>query len=108
MLFPDLKASTVITGISEWYPDMSTVDSLMDALARIQEEFFDCFDTVFAGHEIIPLDKSYLVDELQACRDVVADHTLCQEKLTLASGTVLHHYTTGTAGLRYCPEAFRK
>jgi len=102
------SASTVITGISEWYPDMSTVDSLMDALVRVEKEFYDKFDTIFAGHEIIPMDKSYLLDELQACRDVVADHSLCKEEIKLGADMVLHHYTTGSAGLRYAPTAFRK
>ena len=98
--------NTVISGINRYYPYECTLPAFLEGLERLEAEFTHRFDRIFAGHEIVPLDKSYISDEIQACRDVLADHSCYEASWTTAAGTTMYRHMTGTAGIRFLDTAF--
>ena len=100
--------NTVISGVNKYYPAECTMEAFLTGLERLKREFYDRFDCIFPGHEIVPLDKSYILDEIQACRDVIADHTCYEASWPTASGAMMYRHMVGSAGIRFLDTAFQK
>lgn len=100
--------NTVISGINKYYPDNCTVEAFLKGLERLEKDYFDSFDRIFAGHEIVTLDKSYISAEIQACKDVIADHNCCEASWQTAAGATMRRHMVGEAGIRFLDTAFKK
>ena len=97
---------TVIAGNDRYCREMNTVEAFLEGLEKLQERHGGAFDRIFAGHEIVPLDSSYIVDQMQACRDVIADRG-CYESTQQFMGQTLYRHEYASAGLRFTATAFR-
>lgn len=98
--------NTVISGINKFYPEECTVQAFLKGLERLEKEFYHRFDRIFAGHEIVPLDKSYILDEMQVCKDVIADHSCCEAAWKTAAGANMYRHMVGNAGIRFMDTSF--
>jgi len=102
------SGNTVIEGTQDIYREYNTVDSFLDSLNRIKDMYYDTFDKIFASHEIPILDKSYILDEIQVCKDVLANHTLSENTIVETDGRRRYCHMVGEAGIRYYETSFLK
>lgn len=101
------SGNTTITGNNPLYPEGNTVEACLEWLERVVTNYWNDFDLVYAAHELPVLPKQYLLDEIEACRQVIADPT-CGKVIQYIDGKpAKYRHTYGTAGLRYTPGAFR-
>ena len=101
------SGNTVIAGTQEIYREFNTVETFWEALEYIKETCFDSFDWIFSTHEIPVLEKGYMVEQMEACRDVMEDH-LCYEKKEIdRNGHVRYCHMVGSAGVRFYQTSFR-
>lgn len=98
--------NTVISGVNSFYPYECTLQAFLEGLERLEKEFLPRFDRIFAGHEIVPLDSSYILDEAQACRDLLADPGCYEDAWVTPAGTTMYRHISGTAGIRFLDTAF--
>lgn len=89
------------------YHSWHTVDAFHDALLCIKEKHFDEFDRIFPAHEIIDLDKSFILDQIQACEDIMADHNNYEFTALTKHGGELRYHACGDAGVRFTENSFR-
>ena len=98
--------NTVISGINRFFPDECTIPAFLRGLERLEKEFYHRFDRIFAGHEIVPLDKSYILDEIQVCRDLIADRNCYEASWDNGNGAKMYRHMVGEAGIRFVDTAF--
>lgn len=99
--------NTVIAGTNKWYPEQNTVDAFLESLESLQRRHYGKFDRLFAGHAVAPMGKNYILQEMQACREVIADRSCYESVYTGKFGQVLYQHMAGEAGLQFTKEAFR-
>ena len=97
--------NTVISGVNKYYPKECTVEAFLRGLEHLEEGYSGRFDRIFAGHEIVPLDASYISDEIRACRDVLADRGCFEASWETGSGLMYRHMV-GEAGIRFTDKSF--
>ena len=100
--------NTVISGINEYYPNECTINAFLHGLERLERDFSGSFDRIFAGHEIVPLDVSYIRDEIVACRDVLADRNCYEASWETEGGGRMYRHMVGEAGIRFTDKSFGK
>jgi len=100
------SGNTVIAGNQDLYRKYNTVESFLVALERLRDTCFDAFDRIFPAHEIPVLDKSYILDEIQVCKDVIENHTLSENEVIEKNGCVQYCHMVGDAGIRYYKSSF--
>ena len=99
------SGNTLITA-AEYDTEMSTVESFLESLERLCSRCGDDFDCVYAGHEIVPLERSYIDDEMNVCREIIRDHD-CYEFTQPLLGKIFRTHVSGSAGIRFSEDAFR-
>ena len=98
--------NTVISGTNPWYPYECTLESFLEGLQRLQKDFSSRFDRIFAGHEIVPLDSSYIDGEIRAVEDVLADRNCYEASWENNAGKMMYRHMVGQAGIRFLDSAF--
>ncbi len=100
------SGNTIVAGTQEMYRERNTVEAFLEALETIKDTYYDSFDKIFSTHEIPVLDKTYMLDEIQACKDVIADHTCSERTVIEAQGRVQYCHMVASAGLRFFETSF--
>lgn len=100
------SGNTVIAGTQDLYREYNTVESFLDSLERLRDNCFNSFDWIFPAHEIPVLDKTYILDEIQACKDVIENHTLSESEVVEKNGCIQYCHMVGNAGIRYYDSSF--
>ena len=93
--------NTFIFGGNTFFPYECTMEAFKDGLETLVEKHLHRFDRIFAGHEIVPLDASYVTEELQAVKDVLADPGCCEASWQNEAGRTVCRHMVGEAGIRY-------
>lgn len=93
--------NTFIFGGNTFFPYECTMEAFRDGLERLQAQHLHRIDRIFAGHEIVPLSGSYITEELQAVKDVLADPNCCEASWQNAAGRTVCRHMVGEAGIRY-------
>ena len=93
--------NTFIFGGNPYFPYECTLEAFRDGLETLVEKHLTRFDRIFAGHEIVPLESSYVVDELQAVKDVLEQPGCCEASWENAAGRTVYRHMVGEAGIRY-------
>lgn len=100
------SGNTIVAGTAELYREYNTVESFLVSLERLKEHYFDSFDWIFTSHEIPVLDKTYILEEIQACKDVIDNHVLNENKVIEKNGRIRYCHMVGDAGIRYYETSF--
>ena len=101
------SGNTLIEGLQEQYREYNTVEAFAEALEKIKEKELDSFDWIYAAHEIPVLEKGYLLEQLEVCKDLIKDHTCCENITYDENGRECYCHMVGNAGLRYFQTSFK-
>lgn len=93
--------NTFIFGGNPFYPYECTMEAFQEGLEWLVEEHIGRFDRIFAGHEVVPLPSSYIVEELQAVNDVLENPHCCEASWQSEAGRTVCRHMVGQAGIRY-------
>ena len=96
-----------IGGRPGYYHDYHTVDAFLESLYRLRDKHFDEFDKILPSHEIVDLDKSFILDQIKACEDVIKDHNCYEFTALTKHGSELRYHACGDAGVRFTERSFR-
>lgn len=90
------------------YTGFHTIDAFRDSLIRLKDKHFDEFDRIFPAHEIVDLDKSFILDQITVCNDVIENNDNYEFTAPTPRGAVLKYHGCGLAGVRFTERSFKK
>ena len=93
--------NTFIFGGNTFYPYECTMEAFKDGLETLVSKHLHRFDLIFAGHEVVPLPSSYVVEELRAVKDVLENPHCCEASWQNEAGRTVCRHMVGEAGIRY-------